>query len=72
MESLVRQADERDVRGQVLVREQISEDEKRITMGSGACTLCDCPSFVASGAGSICANQNSQGGTCNHWDYEHR
>lgn len=42
-------------------------------MGTGPCTLCDCPSFLPSKPGNtICVNQNSAGGTCNHYDYEHR
>jgi hypothetical protein len=45
-------------------------DEPR--MGAGPCTLCDCPSFEGQTADStICINQNSEGGTCNHWMNEH-
>jgi hypothetical protein len=45
----------------------------RMWMGTGSCTMCDCPAFSASpGPGSTCINRNSAGGTCNHWDYEHR
>lgn len=43
-----------------------------IRMGSGPCTRCDCPGFVASpGPGRTCIGHNSSGGTCNHWDSEH-
>jgi hypothetical protein len=42
------------------------------SMGQGSCKLCDCPSFIPGASpGQICVNQNSEGGTCNHWDHEH-
>jgi hypothetical protein len=48
------------------------EEHEHVRMGTGSCTLCDCPSFRASpGPGNSCINLNSAGGTCNHWDYEH-
>jgi hypothetical protein len=56
---------------EVFLLEPPLDPGQRYGLGTGACTLCDCPSFVASGGGSICGNQNSVGGTCNHWDYEH-
>lgn len=68
---MVAETNKRDARGQVLLVDPASEDDRRLVMGTGACTICDCPSFVASGGGNICGNQNSEGGTCNHWDYEH-
>jgi hypothetical protein len=69
--TMVAETNKRDARGQVLLVDPASEDDRRLVMGTGACTICDCPSFVASGGGNICGNQNSEGGTCNHWDYEH-
>jgi hypothetical protein len=43
-----------------------------IRVGTGACKLCDCPSYIANlSPSSQCVNLNSAGGTCNHWDYEH-
>jgi hypothetical protein len=41
-------------------------------LGTGPCTICDCPAFVPDyGPGPICINLNSAGGTCNHYDHEH-
>ena len=62
---------EQDSLGRVLVMDPSLDEEKQIIMGTGSCKLCDCSSFVPSGSGNICANQNSAGGTCNPWDYEH-
>lgn len=42
-----------------------------IKMGTGSCKLCDCPVFVPSSGGKTCINQNSAGGTCNHYESEH-
>jgi hypothetical protein len=42
-------------------------------MGVGGCTICDCPGFIAaSSPGRTCINRNSAGGTCNHYESEHR
>jgi hypothetical protein len=68
---MVVETDKPDFRGQALRMDPVLENDKQPIMGTGSCKICDCPSFVASGAGNICGNQNSQGGTCNHWDYEH-
>jgi hypothetical protein len=48
-----------------------AEDISIPTMGTGSCKLCSCPGFVPSQGGATCVNQNAQGGTCNHYVYEH-
>jgi len=58
----------------VALLEPLKYDERadQIHMGTGSCTLCDCPRFIPNSSGQLCANQNSQGGTCTHWNTEHR
>ncbi|MDB5013729.1 MAG: hypothetical protein JWQ25_1931 [Daejeonella sp.] len=51
-----------------IIQKQHNHDPK---MGTGSCTLCDCPSFMPSTGGQTCINSNSEGGTCNHYESEH-
>lgn len=50
---------------------EASSERESVTMGTGSCKLCSCLYFVPSGGWSVCGNQNSVGGTCNHYDWEH-
>jgi hypothetical protein len=50
----------------------IDDQTEHIHMGTGRCTICDCPGFIANSSGELCANQNSAGGNCTHWKTEHQ
>ena len=60
-----------DYQPDVLTVEPIHDGHDHLRMGTGACTLCSCPSWLPDSADGQCINYNAEGGTCNHKYNEH-
>lgn len=60
----------------VIVANSVPREQHNVNpkMGTGSCTICDCSEFMpgtGTGDDPTCINENSEGGTCNHYKSEH-